>query len=53
LGKFSGATLALDPLHEEVIVATAAGNSILTFSVPELYDEHPAGAPQSTLTSQQ
>lgn len=42
LGPRAGATLALDPLHKEVIVATAAGNSIMTFSVPELYDEYPA-----------
>lgn len=53
LGKYSGATLALDPLHKEVIAATAAGNSILTFSVPELYDQHPAGGSPSTFTPQQ
>jgi len=34
--------LALDSLHREVIAATAAGNSIMTFSVPELYEERPA-----------
>jgi len=37
--------IVLDPLHKEVIVATAAGNSIMTFSVPEVFDEWPAGKP--------
>jgi hypothetical protein len=26
-----------------VIIATAAGNSIMTFSVPEVFDDWPAG----------
>ncbi len=30
--------LVLDPIHKEVIIATAAGNNILTFSVPEAFD---------------
>ena len=30
--------VALDPLHKEVIIATAAGNTIMTFSVPEAFD---------------
>jgi hypothetical protein len=30
--------LVLDPLHKEVIIATAAGNNIMTFSVPEAFD---------------
>jgi len=34
--------IVLDPLHKEVIIATAAGNSIMTFSVPEVYDDWPA-----------
>lgn len=42
--------LVLDPLHKEVIIATAAGNSIMTFSVPEAFDDWPApagGAPSA------
>ncbi len=35
--------IVLDPLHKEVIIATAAGNSIMTFSVPEVFDDWPAG----------
>ncbi|HYR42837.1 MAG TPA: hypothetical protein VER98_07440 [Terriglobia bacterium] len=39
LGRQSGDIgIVLDPLHKEVIVATAAGNSIMTFSVPEVFD---------------
>jgi hypothetical protein len=34
--------LVLDPLHKEVIIATAAGNSIMTFAVPEVFDDWPA-----------
>ena len=34
--------ITLDPLHKEVIVATAAGNAIMTFYVPEVFDEQPA-----------
>jgi hypothetical protein len=30
--------IVLDPLHKEVIVATAAGNTIMTFSVPEAFE---------------
>jgi len=30
--------IALDPAHKEVIIATAAGNTIVTFSVPEVFD---------------
>jgi DNA-binding beta-propeller fold protein YncE len=30
--------IALDPLHKEVIIGTAAGNQVMTFSVPELFD---------------
>ena len=42
--------IVLDPLHKEVIVATAAGNSVVTFSVPEVFDDWPAGGPLSTST---
>jgi DNA-binding beta-propeller fold protein YncE len=38
LGRMSSSNLALDPLHRTVMVSTAAGNSVLTFFVPELYD---------------
>ena len=31
--------LVLDPVHEEVIVATGAGNQILVFHVPEIFAE--------------
>ena len=30
--------IVLDPLHKEVIIATAAGNAVMTFSVPEVFD---------------
>lgn len=40
--------IVLDPLHKEVIVATARGNSVLTFSVPEVFDDRPAGGPLSS-----
>ena len=30
--------IVLDPVHKEVIIATAAGNNIMTFSVPEVFD---------------
>jgi hypothetical protein len=40
--------IVLDPLHKEVIIATAAGNSIMTFSVPEVFDDWPAGTPLSS-----
>jgi hypothetical protein len=40
LGRASADTgIALDPAHKEVIIATAAGNTIMTFSVPEVFDE--------------
>jgi len=39
LGRQSGDVgIVLDPLHKEVIIATAAGNSVMTFSVPEVFD---------------
>jgi len=39
LGRQSGDIgIVLDPLHKEVIIATAAGNNIMTFSVPEVFD---------------
>ena len=34
----SGSVIVLDPAHKEVIVATAAGNTIKTFSIPELFE---------------
>ena len=30
--------IVLDPLHKEVIIATAAGNAVMTFPVPEVFD---------------
>ena len=43
LGRASGDTgMALDPVHKEVIIATAAGNTIMTFSVPEVFDPTPS-----------
>jgi 6-phosphogluconolactonase (cycloisomerase 2 family) len=36
--------IVLDPLHKEVIIATAAGNAIMTFFVPEVFDDLPAGS---------
>jgi hypothetical protein len=39
LGRMSSSNLVLDPLHRAVLVSTAAGNSVLTFFVPELYDQ--------------
>lgn len=39
LGRQSGDIgLVLDPLHKEAIVATAAGNTIETFSLPEAFE---------------
>lgn len=38
--------IALDPAHKEVIIATAAGNTIVTFSVPEIFEP-----PASTTSS--
>ena len=34
----SGGVMTLDPGHKEVIIATAAGNTIKTFYVPEVFD---------------
>jgi hypothetical protein len=31
--------VAVDPVHKEVIIGTAAGNQVMTFSVPELFAE--------------
>lgn len=43
LGRASADTgIALDPVHKEVIIATAAGNTIMTFSVPEVFDSAPS-----------
>jgi DNA-binding beta-propeller fold protein YncE len=40
LGRQAADTgIALDPVHKEVIIATSGGNSILTFSVPEVFDQ--------------
>jgi hypothetical protein len=36
--------IVLDPLHKEVIEATAAGNAIMTFFVPEVFDDLPVGS---------
>jgi len=33
-----GGTMTLDPAHKEVVIATAAGNTIKTFYVPELFE---------------
>lgn len=33
--------ITLDPLHKEVIVATAAGNAVETFYVPEVFEAKP------------
>jgi hypothetical protein len=39
LGRQSGDIgIVLDPLHKEVIIATAAGNAVMTFSVPEAFE---------------
>ena len=47
LGRQAADTgIALDPVHKEVIIATSGGNSILTFSVPEIFDR-PATASSS------
>ena len=43
LGRNSADTgIALDPAHKEVIIATAAGNTIMTFSVPEVFATAPS-----------
>ncbi len=41
LGRGGAATMDLDPVHKEVLVATSSGNTVLTFSVPELFDDKP------------
>jgi len=39
LGRQSGDIgIVLDPLHKEVIIASAAGNTVMTFSVPEVFE---------------
>jgi hypothetical protein len=39
LGRQSGDIgIVLDPVHKEVIIASAAGNNVQTFSVPEVFD---------------
>ena len=43
LGRASVDTgIALDPAHKEVIIARAAGNRILVFSVPEVFAPSPS-----------
>jgi len=42
LGRQSGDIgLVLDPLHKEAIVATAAGNTVETFYLPEAFETNP------------
>jgi hypothetical protein len=36
--RASGGVMDLDPVHKEVIIATAAGNTIVTYYVPEVFD---------------
>jgi hypothetical protein len=51
LGRQSGDIgLAIDPLHKEVIVATAAGNSVETFYVPEAFDANAAATSSGAAT---
>ena len=39
IGRYGGEIgIVLDPLHKEVIIATASGNTVVTFSVPEVFD---------------
>ncbi len=47
-GQNNETGIVLDPLHKEVIIATGAGNSIMTFSVPEAFDDWPGGKPVSS-----
>jgi hypothetical protein len=42
--------MVLDPLHKEVIVASAAGNTIETFYVPEEFEPQKFGATTSMAT---
>ena len=44
--------MVLDPLHKEVIVATAAGNTVETFYVPEAFEPQKFGATTSMVTPQ-
>jgi DNA-binding beta-propeller fold protein YncE len=46
LGKGNPSSITLDPLHREVMIDTAAGNSVLTFFIPELY-EHDYSKPSA------
>jgi hypothetical protein len=48
LGRSAGIAIVLDPLHKEVIIATGAGNKVMTFSVPEVFDDWPADSPSSS-----
>jgi hypothetical protein len=36
--RASGGVMDLDPVHKEVIIATAAGNTVITYYVPEVFD---------------
>jgi len=36
--RASGGVMDLDPAHKEVIIATAAGNTVITYYVPEVFD---------------
>ncbi len=39
IGRYGGEIgIVLDPLHKEVIIATASGNTVVTYSVPEVFD---------------
>jgi len=44
--------MVLDPLHKEVIVASAAGNTIETFYVPEEFETQKGGAVSSLVKPQ-
>jgi DNA-binding beta-propeller fold protein YncE len=37
--RMAGTGIALDPVHKEVIASTGSGNRILTFSVPEAFEQ--------------
>jgi hypothetical protein len=47
-GSNTESGIVLDPAHKEVIIATGSGNSIMTFSVPEAFDDWPGGKPASS-----
>jgi hypothetical protein len=54
LGRQSGDIgLVVDPLHKEVIVATAAGNTVETFYVPEAFDTSATTSSTNTTTTGQ